>query len=114
MTQSRKPRQRAPGPVLGYQDGIPIVPVTVEFGIPWGLLRLAACPYCGRPHVHGGPRPGQDPHECEGHRVADCVSKHVPEDRQGDVNRGYILRIVEDTSPNDHRARELSGRIGGG
>lgn len=79
----------APGPVLGYDNGIPIVPVNVERGRKVHLLRLAACPLCGRPHVHGGGYLGKDPHDFEGHRTSHCPMR-IPGDR------GYILRIVDD------------------
>jgi hypothetical protein len=77
-----------PGPVLGYYKGIPIAPVTVEEGEQNHLLRLAACPLCGRPHVHGGGRLGKDPRHFQGHRTSHCPMR-IPNDR------GYILRIVD-------------------
>ncbi len=87
----RRARKRAgplpPGPVLGHLGGIPIVPVTVRRYY-WGTqFVLAACPYCGAEHLHGGGDPGDDPHDHEGHRLSHCV-RRVPGDR------GYILRIT--------------------
>lgn len=83
-----------PGPVLGYENGIPIVPVTVERGPKAQLFRLAACPYCGRSHIHGGGALGRDPHDLEGHRLSHCQCK-CP------ANRGYILRIGDDQNAVD-------------
>lgn len=62
--------------VLGYEDGIPIVAVTVTQHRDWTELRLVACPYCGKRHIHGGE---------EGHRWAHCDG----------MPGGYHLRIVE-------------------
>jgi hypothetical protein len=81
-------KRYTPGPVLGYYNGIPIVPVSVERGRQANLLRLAACPLCGRPHVHGGGPLGRDPREFQGHRTSHCPMP-IPNDR------GYILRIVD-------------------
>jgi hypothetical protein len=99
MRANTKRKTVVPGPVLGYEDGIPIVPVTVK-RVPNGyrrqvtLLKLAVCPYCGRPHTHGAGSPETDPHDDEGHRLSHCVDTHVPPERRRDMNRGYILRIV--------------------
>ena len=75
--------------ILGYVDGIPIVPVTVERTRTVHLLHVAACPYCGRPHVHGGGRPDQNPRDFEGYRAAHCLDP-VPRDR------GYMLVVTEE------------------
>ena len=83
--------------ILGYDQGIPIVPVTVRRVVPVITRRfmsvvelyLAACPYCGKPHIHGGGTPDEDPHKYEGHRGSHCLKKVT-----GD--RGYILRIVDE------------------
>ncbi len=74
---------------LGYVDGIPVVPVTVERTRMLHLLHLAACPYCGQPHIHGGGLADQDPREFEGHRITHCL-KRVPGDR------GYVLIVTEE------------------
>ena len=70
-------------------DGIPIVPVTVERTRTVHLLHVAACPYCGRPHVHGGGLPDEDPRDFEGHRASHCL-KPVSGDR------GYFLIVTEE------------------
>ena len=72
--------------ILGYVDGIPIVPVTVERTRSVHLLHVAACPYCGRPHVHVElARRGHD----HGHRASHCL-KPVSGDR------GYFLIVTEE------------------
>lgn len=44
------------------------------------------CPYCGRPHTHGGGGPGvTDRTEFYGHRLAHCSDVRVP------PGTGYIL-----------------------
>jgi hypothetical protein len=75
--------------ILGYVQGIPVVPVTVERTRTVHLLHLAVCPYCGRPHVHGGGPPEGDPRDYEGHRVSHCL-RPVPGDR------GYLLVVTEE------------------
>lgn len=62
--------------VLGYKDGIPIVAVSVKHHKDWTELRLVACPYCGRRHIHGG-----EP----GHRLAHC--NDMP---------GYFLQAIQE------------------
>lgn len=79
--------------VLGYVDGIPIVPVRVKRTRDVNLLYLATCPYCGRQHVHGGGRPDQNPRDFEGHRLSHCLQQ-VPGDR------GYMLIVTDDDRPN--------------
>ncbi len=90
MLSARHKRSRArhpaSGPVLGYtEDGFPIVPVTIEHHPKGSVLRLAACPFCGRPHEHGGPH--DNPSYSEGHRISHCLTS-APGDR------GYILCAV--------------------
>ncbi len=74
------------------EDGIPIVPVTIVRHRKGNLLHVASCPYCGRPHVHGGGRGDQDPRDFQGHRVSHC---RMP----GVRSRGYVLRIVAEQTP---------------
>lgn len=84
----RQPRRR-PGPVFDYENGVPVVPVTArQYRGQWSL-HLAACPYCGEPHLHGGGMAYEHPQDHAGHRASHCL-----EPVSGDV--GYILRIVED------------------
>ena len=96
-------RARAPGPVLGYQDGIPLVPVTVERGRdrgrPYIGLHIAACPHCGWPHMHGAGT--EDLRGFAEHRVSHCMSPWSG-------NRGYILFVTEqqeERSAADHTSR---------
>ena len=87
MSSSNRKR-KTPGPVLGHENGFPVVPVTVARGERGNYLVVHACPYCGEKHVHGGGRPNEDPHEYAFHRVQHCINPppKCP---------GYVLRIVE-------------------
>jgi hypothetical protein len=82
-------KRRPPGPILGYEGRYPIVPVSVQRHRKGNLFHLAACPYCGEPHVHGAGDFGDDPRDHAYHRGSHCVEP-VPNDV------GYILRIVGD------------------
>jgi hypothetical protein len=84
-TKTSRSRRKVPGPVLEYENGIPVVPVIAKQSRKGTLLQLLACPYCGELHIHGGGESGDDPRDHEGHRVAHCLE---PDDR------GYILRVV--------------------
>lgn len=46
--------------------------------------RVAQCPYCGRPHLHGAGAAGGDPLTFLGHKVAHCIDSDNP---------GYILAV---------------------
>lgn len=75
--------------VLGYEDNIPVVPVTVEVDRGIYQFILKTCPYCRKSHGHGAGRfQKDDPADAQGHRLAHCID--VKPD-----NRGYILRIVD-------------------
>jgi hypothetical protein len=96
---SRKRRYRprldraAQATILGYEQGVPVVPVVVRRFRTGVTLYLAVCPYCGWPHNHGGGRPHENPHDYEFHRNSHCVEdRRVEKEVPGD--RGYILRIV--------------------
>ncbi len=100
MSKTRSSQPQFPHPratVLGYDAGIPIVPVTVQRYDRVTQLRISACPYCGRSHYHGGGRPGEDPRNYQGHRTAHCVDLKLS-------MRGYILRIVETEPRQNSRA----------
>jgi hypothetical protein len=90
FSRKRQGRSRArlhvPGPVLGYtEEGLPIVPVTIKRHSKGNLLRLAACPFCGRQHEHGRSQNMSD--ATEGHRVSHCLVRAAED-------RGYVLCIV--------------------
>jgi hypothetical protein len=108
----RRLKYLAPGPVLGYEDERPIVPVTIGREPRVTLFLLAACPFCGRPHIHGGRRPEEDPRRYQGHRPARCVPDVVRPERRRAMERGYILRIVgeEPERPRPKRRTAPSSR----
>ena len=88
------------GPVLRYEDGIPVVPIVASRnpGEKDSLI-LQACPYCGEQHLHGAGGPGKHAKGSAGHRVSHCL-KEVPGDR------GYLLEVVaEKNSPTKRKAR---------
>ena len=98
----RSRKRLVPGPILGYEDGHPVVPVTLERHPKGNLLHLEACPYCGWSHIHGGGGPGKDPRDYEGPRAPHC-------DGRAPGAPDYILRIVgERPGPTDPRRTSSS------
>jgi hypothetical protein len=66
-------------PVLGYVGRAPIVPVSFV-GPQNRQVRIARCPYCADPHLHGVP--------ADGHRIAHCWRPV----RSNEA--GYYLKLV--------------------
>ncbi len=59
--------------------------VTNNYGMLWWLIKIK-CPYCGKPHNHGG---GTDPKPDLGHRGAHCLTT----ERRPD----YLLTFTDST-----------------